>query len=107
MSEIPAPYGHPSKKSAPERIAAYLNAYLGPESLMDISYPEHLQIPADEMTEAGQDEYVLFTFHHIFGESACALADFLGRGLTAPELGLVRRRVVLFLKKNGFFLEGA
>jgi len=104
MSKIPSPHG-PNNKSIHQRISVFLNSYLGKETLMDIPYPNSLEGPYEELSEEAQEKFVSFTFHFVFGEAAQSISGFLGRALKVSELGLIKRRVVLFLKESGFVLK--
>jgi hypothetical protein len=102
MSETPAPYNSPDPPPETERIARFLDGYLGQEILLDHTYPTHLQGDYEDFDDEKKKEWFEFTFHTLFRDTTQALVDFLHRDFTLAELGLVKRRVVNFLKQSGF-----
>ncbi len=90
-----------SEISAPERIAHFLNGYLGNDLLDAIVIPINLAKNYKEMTTEEQDELFEFVFHDIFKESAMYIADEMKRELRVVELNLIKRRVMDFLKQSG------
>lgn len=66
MSEIPAPYNADSSKTGIERIAHFLNGFLGKELLCDIDIPKHLHKKYENMTTEEMDELFEFAFQEIF-----------------------------------------
>ena len=97
MSEIP----HPNKPSDLERIAHFLNGYLGPELLKDIDYPKHLEKDYGDMTLEEQYELFEFTFNDLFRDSAMFIVDHMHRALSIVELNLIKRRILNYLKDKG------
>lgn len=106
MSEERAPYGARKKLSDQERIALFLNDFLGKESIMDIQYPTHLEKPYEEMTTAEREDFFSETFRFVFMETSQAVSWFMRRPLAVFELGLIRRRIVILLKSLGFQYSG-
>ena len=108
MSEIPAPYGHNSKghkKSDLERIAHFMNGYLGRELLMDISYSEILQGDYRDLSDELKKEWFAFTAHELFKESTFQIVGILARQLKPVESNLIKRRIADYLISIGIEFE--
>jgi len=102
MSEIPAPYGPHHKKSDLERIAHFMNGFLGIEMFYDIPCPKKFEdLEYEDMDEDEQKEWYEYTFHAVFKDAAFQVVGLLGRELKAVEINLIKRRIVDFLKKAG------
>jgi|GEM_PF-6842574 len=103
MSEVPVPYG--PKNTDGERLAAFLDGYLSLESVENIPAPEGLECDFGDMADQQKKEWFAYTYHELFGVAALEIAGLFGRSLKAWELGLISRRVVLFLQKIGMEIE--
>jgi len=100
MSDNPS--SHPPKRSDPEIVALFLNHYLVREFLEKIKIPSQFQDKGYfEMDDQEKRDLFEFVFHAVFSKSGMEIADKLKRELSLTELGLIRRRVVNFLKQNG------
>jgi hypothetical protein len=106
MSEERAPYGPQQKKSPPEKIAWFINDFLGQETLLDIPYPECLQGDPGDFNQEEREYFLSFTYFSIFQDSVDAVSGILARDLFQWELGLISRKLIIFLKKNGYELNG-
>lgn len=106
MSEVPVPYGPKKKQSNMERVAAFMNGFLGKEIFMDISCPAHLQDKDyEDLDEDGKREWYEFTLNEIFRMAAMQVVCVLGRSPSAVELALIKRRIVNFFKQAGIEYE--
>jgi hypothetical protein len=102
MAEIPTPYGPKKKKSDIERVAHFMNGFLGIEMLEDIPYPKHLRICLyDELTNEEKKEWYEYTFGAVLKDATFQVAGFLGRALRAVEINLIKRRIADPFKKAG------
>ena len=85
-----------------QRIAVFLNGFLGKECLQDLQYPDYLLGDYDEFDEDQKADWFEWTYSQILLDIGMGIGDILGRSFNNVETGLVRRRIILFLNKNGY-----
>ena len=103
MSEIPAPYNTDKpKRPSYIAIARFLDGYLHRELLMDITAPDKSNQNYSELTDEEQEEFFEYVFHVLHGEAFRDVQGHIGRSLSNPEDGLIKKRIVLFMAKQGF-----
>ena len=103
MSEVPVPYGN--SKSDLERLAHFLNGFLGPELLENIPIPKHLVGDYHDFDDGRKKEWFEWAFHEVFGEAGREAAGFLNRKLGVVELNLIKRRVLNYFEQKGIKYE--
>lgn len=103
MSEVPVPYG--PKNTDGERLAAFLNGFLSVEAAENIPAPEDLEGDFWDMTTDQKKDWYAYTYHELFKVASLEVVGLFGRSLKTWELGLISRRIVLFLKKMGMEVE--
>ena len=100
MSEIPAPYNPKGKKKSDiERIAHFMNGFLGPELLMDYPWPKRLHKPYQDLTPAEQTEWFELAFNMVFRDARLEVASLLGRELKEVEINLIKRRILDYFQE--------
>ncbi len=100
MSEIPAPYNPKGKKKSDiERIAHFMNGFLGPELLMDYPWPKRLHKPYQDFTLAEQTEWFEIAFNMIFRDAKMEVGGLLGRELKVVEINLIKRRILDYFQE--------
>jgi hypothetical protein len=104
MSESPASnnINPKNRKKDYERITEFMNGLLKEELVLRLKFPKHLQSGYQLLNKSDKKEWFEFTFHGLFKISGLALAGHLKRELDSAEFGLIKRRIVNFLKQNGF-----
>jgi hypothetical protein len=103
MSENPVPYNtDKSKRPSYVAIAGFLDGYLHRELLMDITAPDKFNKNYSELTDEEQEEFFEYVFHILHGEAFRNVQDYIGRSLSNTEDALIKKRIVLFLMKQGF-----
>jgi len=104
MSETPAP--HPfnpkNRKKDYARITEFMNGFLKEELVLRLKFPKNLRSGYQLSDKSDKKEWFEFTFHGLFRVSGLALAGLLKRKLDSAESGVVKRRIMNFLKQNGF-----
>lgn len=106
MSEIPGPYGPKKKQSNLERVAAFMNGFLGVEMLDDIQYPDTLRVcDYDDLDEDEQKEWYEYTLNAVFRDATFQAIGALRRELSTVELNLIKRRIVNYFKQSGIEFE--
>ena len=106
MSEFPAPYGPKRKLTNNERVAAFMNGFLGVEMLDDIQYPDSLRVCVyDDLDEEEQNEWYEYTLNAVFKDAAFQAIGAFGRELSTVELNLIKRRIVNFFIQTGIELN--
>ena len=73
--------------------------------LFDIPCPENLSMDYVDMTPEQKKEWFEYTYFQVFKDAAYQVVEMLGRELTVIELNLIRRRILNYLKENGFEYE--
>lgn len=107
MSEIPAPYGPHHKKSDLERIAHFMNGFLGVEMLYDIPCLKKFENKKyDDLDKDEQNEWFEYTFAAVFRDASQGTAGHLGRPLKVVELNLIKRRLINFFFKTNIEFHG-
>lgn len=91
-----------NKKTDIERIADFMSAYLGGDIGINVEYPPHLRKDYDYLNDKEKKEWQEITFQAFFRYAVAATVEFVQRGLTEAEAGLVRRKIVIFLNQAGY-----
>lgn len=98
-------FANGNKQHALYLIARYLDTNLNPEIFLGQNYPENLHGEYRNMTIVEKNLWFECTFNFLLRDSAGALSLIFNRGLSKPEFGLIRRRIVSYLKSLGFIYE--
>jgi hypothetical protein len=103
MSENPVPYNtDKSKRPSYIAIAQFLNGYLHRELLMDITAPDKFNKNYSKLTNEEQEEFFEYVFHILHGEAFRDVQGHIGRSLSNTEDALIKKRIFLFMTKQGF-----
>ena len=100
MPEIPSPHnsGPQNRHSVYSRITGFLDGLLQEDLVQRLRFPKHLRSGYNLLDETGKREWLEFTSHQLLKISALSLEERLKRKLKPAESGLVKRRVINFLK---------
>jgi hypothetical protein len=89
-----------------QRLARFMDGFLSYEIFKDIPYPENIALEYEDMNLAQKKEFFEFAFHELFRMAADESICVLKRNPTIPELGLIKRRIVNYLKSLGMEFDG-
>jgi hypothetical protein len=85
-----------------EPLAEFMNGYLSAETLIDVRYPENLIGDYKDFSDQKKKDWFEFTYHQLLRDVAIAFADYSGRSLSKIEVGLIKRRLMNYLKQLGY-----
>jgi len=102
MSETPVPYNPFKNQPKAIAIAHFLDSFLRPEILNTVRVPSPLKGDYFELSPALQEEWFEFAFYELFRGVTMGFSDYYQITLTVTELGLIKRRIVNFLKGLGY-----
>ena|SRR5665213_1304478 len=93
------------KPSDIERIAHFMNGFIGFEMLEDIPCPDHLQTAYEDLDAEGKKQWYEYTLNEVFRIAAMEAVCVLGREPNVVELGLIKRRIMNYFTESGIELE--
>lgn len=90
-----------SKASGIERVAKFMDGFIGFEMLEDIPCPNDLQCDYDDLDAEGKQRWYEYTYSEVLRDASMQASGMLGRGLSNPEISLIQRRVSNYFIENG------
>ena len=99
--ERPSNNQNSSPKSDIERIARFMDGFIGFEMLDDIPCPDDLQCDYDDLDENGKKRWYEYTFSAVLRDATMQAVGMLGRSLRKVEITLIQRRIENYFMESG------